>query len=212
MCSPGVIDFVRRHLTPTDVAGHVVLEVGSRDVNGSVRPDIESLGPATYLGVDIVPGPRVDEVCDVARLVERYGAESFDIVVSTELLEHVRDWKLAISNMKRVLRPGGVIVLTTRSLGFPLHGYPWDYWRYEPDDLATIFSEFEDVAIEPDPVEPGAFLRARKPSTYRDETGLEGLALHSVARDRRTTRLNPLDDLQLRLRFLRRRLRGEALN
>lgn len=211
MCGHGVIDFVRDRLNRTDVEGCCVLEVGSLDVNGSVRPDIESLGPARYVGIDIVHGPRVDEICDVGQLVDRYGADSFDIVVSTELLEHVRDWKGAITNIKRVLRPGGIVIITTRSLGFPLHGYPWDYWRYEPDDLAAIFSDFVDVEIERDPEAPGVFIRARKPSDRRPETPLAGIALHSVACNGRTAQLSRFDDLQLRLRFARRRMRGETL-
>jgi SAM-dependent methyltransferase len=206
-----VTEFVRERLNRTDVAGRSVLEVGSLDVNGSVRPEIESLKPAMYLGVDIVSGARVDEICDVRHLVDHYGNESFDVVVSTELLEHVRDWKGAINNMKRVLRPGGILVVTTRSLGFPLHGYPWDYWRYEPDDLAAIFSDFDDVEMERDPESPGVFIKARKPSDPRAETPLEDVALHSVARNGRTTKLSRFDDLQLRLRFARRRLRGETL-
>ena len=132
VCGSGVTDFVRERLGRTDIEGRSVLEVGSLDVNGSVRPDIESLKPASYLGVDIARGPRVDEICDVRHLVDRFGNESFDVVVSTELLEHVRDWKGAITNMKRVLRPGGILIVTTRSLGFPLHGYPWDYWLTSP--------------------------------------------------------------------------------
>jgi SAM-dependent methyltransferase len=211
VCGSGVIDFVRERLNRTEVEGRSVLEVGSLDVNGSVRPDVEALEPARYLGVDIAPGPRVDEICDVRHLVDRYGAESFDILVSTELLEHVRDWKRAITNMKRVLRPGGILVITTRSLGFPLHGYRWDYWRYEPEDFAVIFSDFDDVTIEQDPEAPGVFIKARKPLDRRPETPLDNIALHSVARNGRTAKLSMVDDLQLRLRFVRRRLRGESL-
>ena len=82
--------------------------------------------PANYVGIDITAGRGVDEVCDVADLVARFGASSFDLVISTEMLEHVYDWPRAVNKMKEVLRPEGVILFTTRSPGFPLHGYPDD--------------------------------------------------------------------------------------
>src|SRR5687767_6078311 len=141
MCHQTCIPFARKHLPAESVRGKNILEVGSRDVNGSLRPFIEALFPSRYLGVDIVAGPGVDELCDVNSLCDRYGAESFDIVVSTELVEHVKDWRGAINNMKLVLKPGGDLLITTRSRGFKVHGYPWDYWRYEPSDMQAIFAD-----------------------------------------------------------------------
>ena len=71
---------------------------------------VDSLGPARYVGVDIRIGPRVDEVVDASDLVQRIGSASFDAVFTTEMLEHVRDWRTVVSNLKRVLRPGGVLL------------------------------------------------------------------------------------------------------
>ena len=90
------------------------------------------LGPAvaSYFGVDIRPGKGVDEVLDVARLRERFGPEVFDLVTSTEMLEHCHDWQDALYQMLSVLRPGGLLLLTTRSPGFPLHDHPADHWRF----------------------------------------------------------------------------------
>jgi SAM-dependent methyltransferase len=52
----------------------------------------------------------------------------FDVILSHEVLEHVRDDRQSIEEMLRVLRPGGVIVLFVPNLGYPFetHGI---YWR-----------------------------------------------------------------------------------
>lgn len=180
MCNPSGIDFVRRHLVAAEIAGKSVLEVGARDVNGSVRPLIEAFGPARYVGADIEAGHRVDQLVDAVDLVKIFGAKAFDVVVTTEMLEHVPDWQTVISNLKQVLRPGGVLFLTTRSQGFPFHGYPHDYWRFEVEDFRAIFADLDIVALESDPAEPGVFLKARKPKRFA-EADLRGYRVHSMA-------------------------------
>jgi SAM-dependent methyltransferase len=180
--------FVGTRLAPEEVSGRSVLEVGAGNVNGSVRPVIENWGrPAEYVGVDIEPGPGVDTVCAAENLFEHFGAASVDVVLCLEALEHIRDWKGAISNMKRVLSPGGVLLLTARSEGFKYHGYPYDYWRFSPADMEMVFSDFELLAAEPDPQDPGVLVKARRPESFT-EGDLSGFAaLSIVTGDRRAT-------------------------
>lgn len=201
MCHPSCITFARTQLSAEEVAGRSVLEVGSLDVNGSVRPFVEALRPAVYVGVDIEHGPRVDEVCDVTQLTERFGEGHFDLVISTELVEHVRDWRTAFSNLKRVLRPGGTILVTTRSEGFAMHGWPHDYWRYEPEDMHRIFEDFEAVVVERDPEAPGVFVKARKPVRPVDGAPLSDIELYSIAVRRRSKKISKLVDFLHRPRF-----------
>ncbi|MEQ1761626.1 MAG: class I SAM-dependent methyltransferase [Pyrinomonadaceae bacterium] len=179
MCNSACLDFGRTKLTEADVAGKRVIEIGAVDINGSLRPDVEALGPSEYLGIDIAEGPGVDEVCNVYDLVERYGPESFDVAISSEMIEHVHDWRKAISQIKQILRPGGVLVMTTRSIGFPYHDYPFDYWRYELDDMRTIFSDMTIEALEPDTDDPGVLVKARKPENFV-ENDLSEHALYSM--------------------------------
>lgn len=162
MCSSASIAFGRDHLGREDVAGKDVLEVGSFDVDGSLREVVDPLGPKQYLGVDLRPGPGVDEICSAERLVERFGPESFDVVLAADVLEHVADWKAAIGSMKRVLRPGGVALLTTVAPGFPYHGHPDDYWRFEPELLERAFADFDVEALEHGSAMLGVNLLARK--------------------------------------------------
>jgi SAM-dependent methyltransferase len=107
MCNVAVIEFLIENVEEEEFEGKRVLEVGSKYVNGSVRPLIERfLRPREYVGVDIEPGKFVDVVLPAERLVEHFGPESFDVVIATELLEHVQDWRLVVNNMKAVLRRG----------------------------------------------------------------------------------------------------------
>ena len=200
MCNPACIDFGRRMLDASDVAGKDVLEVGSLDVNGSLRPYVESLGPRSYLGVDLTEGPGVDQVCPAERLVEHLGTEAFDLVVCTEVLEHVREWRVVVSNLKRLLRPGGILLLTTRSRGFPYHEFPFDYWRYEVEDIQRIFGDLELQAIEPDTYMPGIFVKARRPARFA-ERALDDVRLWSIVTLRRCKRVSALDVALFRLRY-----------
>jgi len=113
MCHGTCLEFVHRSLAAECTAGRHVLEVGSLDVNGSPRSIVEDQGPASYLGIDIVDGPGVDRICPAEEIVEQFGAESFDVIISTEMMEHVDDWRLILSNMKRALAPNGLLIVTT---------------------------------------------------------------------------------------------------
>ncbi len=204
MCNPACLQFVADRLRAEEVRGRRVLEVGARNVNGSARPLVERLQPASYLGIDLAPGTGVDEICDIADLAARYGRESFDLVVTTELLEHVYDWRLAVANLKSVLAPGGILLVTTRSRGFRYHGYPYDFWRYGVRDLAAIFSDLAVEAIEKDPLSPGVFFKGRKPVPFA-ENDLRGHALYSIINKRRCLAVG---ELEMRAYMFYRRLRA----
>jgi len=184
VCNKDCIDFAGRNIFRREVEGRRVLEVGSLDVNGSFRSLMEQFLPRAYAGVDICSGPGVDELIPAERLVERFGAESFDIVVSTELLEHVADWRKAVGNLKAVLRPGGILLITTRSRGTEYHGWPYDFWRYELEDMCQIFSDFDIEVLEADPTAPGVFMKAHKRRPFI-ENDLSQIQLFSMLVGRR---------------------------
>ena len=123
-----------------------ILEVGSRNVNGSVRGILEPKA-MQYIGVDLCEGDGVDIALDVRNLREQFGDDKFDVVVSTEMLEHCHDWQEALYQMSSVLRQGGILIVTTRSPGFELHDYPVDYWRFSREDFEEIFGSLGEILL-----------------------------------------------------------------
>jgi SAM-dependent methyltransferase len=172
-----VMQFLREKIGAGEIADLTVLEVGAQNVNGSPREVLVPYRPKKYIGVDFGHGLGVDLVMDVKDLTAYFGPESFDVVVSTEMLEHAQDWRTAVDQMKDVLRPDGLLVLTTRSPGFPYHGFPHDYWRFTLEDFREIFADMEIACLERDTEMPGVFLKARK----RYETGAVELSKISIA-------------------------------
>ncbi|MGE9296157.1 MAG: class I SAM-dependent methyltransferase [Puniceicoccales bacterium] len=187
---PNII-FGARFLTPDKVAGKRIVDVGACDFNGSIRPLLESYGPAEYIGVDVLEGPSVDRVMDANNLVAEFGSDSFDIVICMEMMEHTPDWRKSLSAIKGVCKPGGVIVMTTPALGHPYHGYPDDYWRYSEDDWRTLFQDCEVLAVETDPTGPGTCAFVRKPENFH-EADLSQVQLHSMVAGERITSLQPV--------------------
>lgn len=162
---PSILPFVQSVISPDDIHGHDVIEVGSLDVNGSVRPWITSHSPASYLGIDMRPGPSVDISC----CFEDYPLHrTYPIVVCVEVLEHVERIQPFIDKLKLALAPAGRLIITTRSPGFPRHGYPDDFWRYTQRDMLALFSDLTITHLEddPHPGHPGVFLCARKPTDW----------------------------------------------
>jgi SAM-dependent methyltransferase len=159
-----VMRFLRERVVADEILGLDVLEVGSQDVNGSPREVLAAYKPKSYVGVDFATARGVDVVLDVKDLTKHFGPESFDVVISTEMLEHAEDWRTAISQMKSVLKQSGLLVVTARGPGFPYHGYPYDFWRYTVDDWKRIFSDMWILHLDwdTDPCCPGVFLKARK--------------------------------------------------
>jgi SAM-dependent methyltransferase len=164
MCNKSCIEFYQRVIKPNEVSGKKILEVGSANLNGGLRSYLENLSPIEYIGVDIQEAPGVDIVLRAEDFVKHFGENKFDFVVSTEVLEHIADWITVINNLKKIVSPNGVILLTTRSIGFPYHGFPNDYWRFEVKDMQRIFADFDIIALESDQSEPGVFIKAIKPS------------------------------------------------
>lgn len=182
------IIFGVKNMHEKEIKGKRVLEIGARDCTNSLRLVAQAFHPSEYVGVDMQNGPGVDIVCDAENLTEKLGKEAFDVVISTGTLEHVRNWKKVVSNIKNVCRPGGIILITAPSKGFPYHAYPYDFWRYELDDVKKIFSDFEILILENDFEAPGFMLKARKPEKFI-ENDLSEYKLYSIIENECTNKM-----------------------
>lgn len=182
---PTALEFCQQAILAGEVRNARVLDVGSFDVNGSARPIIEGLGCAEYVGIDFRMGPRVDIQLDASQIIPHFKSESFDVVVSTEMLEHCQDWRRAIDNMKAVLKPGGYIYITCRGPGFTYHpeetaeGAYGDYWRFTVEDFAKIFADFETLDLRRDPT-PGVLYKGRKPRNTVNPVDLQTIEVARI--------------------------------
>ena len=95
-----------------------VLDVGSGDINGNNRHYFGE--GCTYVGCDVAPGPNVHVVAPCHELP--YPPASFDVVISSECLEHDMHWQRTLRKVAELLRPGGVFLMTCASTGREEHG------------------------------------------------------------------------------------------
>ena len=74
-----------------------------------------------------------------------FESDSFDFVVCDQVLEHVEGSpQRAVDELRRVLRPGGWMLLTTCFIN-PVHGAPGDFWRFTPDGLRLLCGGFSAI-------------------------------------------------------------------
>jgi len=96
--------------------------------------------------VDVAPGPAVTIVADLQDC-PNIPADTYDVIVCTQVLEHIANPFLAAAELHRILKPGGILLLTVPA-AYPYHAVPRDYWRFTRDSLQLLFGErFGDLEI-----------------------------------------------------------------
>jgi len=101
------------------------------------------------ISVDIDERSGADIIADAQNVP--LSSESQNFILCTEMLEHVKNPEKVVQEIYRLLKPGGVIVLTTRFV-YGLHETPNDYFRYTKYGLKFLFKEFDIIDIKEDSV------------------------------------------------------------
>jgi SAM-dependent methyltransferase len=111
-----------------------VVELGSQDVNGSLRDHCPQ--GVHYIGLDVMAAKGVDLVIDPDAPLP-LASDTADAVVTSSAFEHdVCFWNTFLE-LLRILRPGGLLYLNAPSNG-EFHRYPLDCWRFYPDAGAAL--------------------------------------------------------------------------
>jgi ubiquinone/menaquinone biosynthesis C-methylase UbiE len=101
------------------------------------------------LSIDIDPRRMPDIVGDAHNLP--FQNESYDFVLCTEVIEHVKNPRQVVGEIARVLKPGGMVVLSTRFL-FPIHDAPHDYWRFTEYGMRELFTDWDIIELRPETI------------------------------------------------------------
>lgn len=118
-----------------------VYEFGSYQVEAS--PQDANLRPLLtqydYVGCDMRPGPGVDKVLNLHDIDLPNNHIGTALLMDT--LEHVEYPHRALEEVHRVLKPGGLVVMTS-VLDFFIHETPNDFWRFTPDAFRSLLKPF----------------------------------------------------------------------
>ena len=115
-----------------------VADIGSRDINGTLRPLFAGLAK-TYHGIDISAGPGVDIIVADPYDWREIADDTYDIVVSTQCVEHVEWPWIWCGEVYRVCKPDGLVYICAPNT-MPYHACPKDCWRIWPDGMRSLLS------------------------------------------------------------------------
>lgn len=128
-----------------DILACVISEVSHKgillDFGCGAMPYRASLSPylSTYLGADLEDNPMATVLVDSDGKLKQPD-NSVDYILSTQVLEHVADVHLYLTECYRVLKPGGKIILSTHGY-WMFHPDPTDFWRWTSSGLKRVIEQ-----------------------------------------------------------------------
>lgn len=140
-----VLDFVKICAQSLPIR-EPVYEFGSWQAPGQEWGDLRPLFPGKrYVGADMRGGKGVDVILNLHEI--DLPSASIGTVLCLETLEHVELPRRAIGEVFRILKPGGVFILSS-VMAFHIHEYPADYWRFTPEGFRSLLRPFDDHVVE----------------------------------------------------------------
>ena len=159
-----------------------IIDLGSMEIGGSYRP-LFNEEKWEYSGLDLCAGKNVDIVLSDPYNWLEIKSESADVCISGQTFEHIEYFWKTMSEIARILRPGGLCCIIAPS-GGPEHKYPVDCWRFYPDGFRALarFAHLEILEVftqwEPRGYKDGSdlwadtVLIAEKPESEKKESVL----------------------------------------
>lgn len=126
----------------------VILDVGGNKPYGNWLSSFPRQHQAKYFCLDCEYNVQPHLVGDAHKLP--FKNKSIDSVILKAVLEHVRNPFVVISEIERVLRPNGTLLLWVPFL-YPYHAAPSykDYYRFTQDGLEELLKNFSQITIVP---------------------------------------------------------------
>lgn len=107
---------------------------GNKPYENIIKPHIKE-----YIGIDLEENPIADiHISPEGKI--KLDSESVDVVLSTQVLEHVVNPQLYLEESYRILKPGGKLVISTHGY-WMYHPDPTDFWRWTSSGLKKVITE-----------------------------------------------------------------------
>ena len=126
------IDFFNKYISSTFEKSSLVIDFGSYDVNGTLKPIFKDYN---YKGIDMCQGPNVDIVCTGDKTP--FSDNEADVVLSSSNFEHDECFWMTFLEMCRIVKSNGYIYINAPSAG-EYHAHPGDCWRFYADSWKAL--------------------------------------------------------------------------
>lgn len=125
-----------------------------------------------------------DEIIDLSwRFDYKKGNEYFDVAFCLEVFEHLKgEFENAVANLKRLLKPEGILYFAMPAYGFPEHGV--EYWRMHEKTIRSLF-EYDFEILEFKTYYPTAGLKEFKAAFEKEEIEVGDLAMNYLFKMKR---------------------------